>query len=172
MAEFVSVSSVGSSAAGRRRRLQRGAAFTELALTLLPSLMLILAAIDLSIPIFLHSLFNNAARAGTRYGITYQTRTGLSHAESIKKVVQENAIGFLDGDREDLIQVKFYSPATFQEVSGADANDGGNIVEVNITGYRWDAIAPLWGTPTGLTVKATSADRLETLPRGTQRPAP
>jgi hypothetical protein len=97
----------------------------------------------------------------------------MSHTQSIKKVVQNNAGGFLAGnDGLQRIQVKYYSPVTLQEVTGADANTGGNIVEISITGYNWNWLAPVWRSNTPLGVSARSASRLETLPRGVARPAP
>lgn len=164
--------------AGRQRvrtrsRGQSGSTMIELAFTLLPTLALLLAIVDFTIPVFLQSLFNHAVRAGVRYGITYQTKSGLSHSQSIKSVVQDNAAGFLAGeDGLSKVQVRYYSPATFQEVTGPNANSGGNIVEVRITGFTWTAIAPLMRSKTGFGIAAASADRLETLPRGTPKPAP
>jgi hypothetical protein len=70
------------------------------------------------------------------------------------------------------IQVRYFSPATFQEMTGPNANNGGNIVEVRITGYSWTAIAPVMRSRAGFGIAAASADRLETLPRGTPRPSP
>ena len=157
----------------RRRKSQGGNAILELGLVLLPLMALTMAIVDFSVPIFLRSLFNHAAREGARYGITYRTEAGVTHSESIKAVVQRNAAGFLNGTAGlDRIAVKFYSPDTFAEVLGPNANAGGNIVEVSVSNYRWDWIAPIWRPAGGLNLSARSADRLETLPRGVARPAP
>lgn len=164
---------VGDSRRRVRNTRRKGAAMVELALTILPTLALLMAIIDFTLPIFLHGLFNHAVRSGVRYGVTYRTQTGLSHTQSIKQVVQQNAGGFLAGN-EGLakIQVKFYSPTTFTEVTGVNANVGGNILEVSIANYRWNWVAPIWRSHGGLDVQAASADRLETLPRGVARPQP
>lgn len=97
----------------------------------------------------------------------------MTHSASIKSIVQRNAGGFLNGaEGLERIQVKYYSPTTFQEVIGPNANAGGNIVEVAVTGYRWNWIAPIWRAAGNINVGAISADRLEMLPRGVARPVP
>ena len=134
---------------------------------------LLMAIFDFSVPIFLRSLFCHAVREGARYGITYRVQPGMTHSQSMKAVVQRNAAGFLNGtDGLNRIQVKFYSPTTFAEVVGPDANEGGNIVEVSVTGYQWTWVAPIWRSVGYINLSARSADRLESLPRGVARPAP
>jgi hypothetical protein len=156
-----------------RSRGQKGNAFVELSLVLLPLMALILGIVDFSMPIFLRSTFTHAVREGARYGITYRTEDGLSHTESIKRVVQRQAGGFLNSEEGlEKIHVKFYSPSTFEEVTGPNANDGGNIVEVSIRDYEWGWTVPLWRSATPLRITVSSADRLEVLPRGIARPAP
>jgi hypothetical protein len=156
-----------------RGKSQRGNAVLELGLVLLPLMALTMAIVDFSVPIFLRSLFNHAVREGARYGITYRTEPGMTHSESIKTVVQRNAAGFLNGTPGlNRISVKFYSPDTFLEVLGPNANAGGNILEVSVLAYQWNWIAPIWRAAGTLNLNARSADRLETLPRGVARPAP
>ena len=164
-----------------RRRRQSGNTFVELALVFTPLLALILGIVDFAIPIFLIATFHHAVREGVRYGITYQTATGLSQTDSIKRVVQQNAVGFLSGQAGlDKIQVKYYDPATFAQVTGSNANAGGNIVEVSVTGFSWSFLAPLWAYlggnggagPGAVNITAISSDRLEQLPSGTTRPSP
>jgi Flp pilus assembly protein TadG len=145
----------------------------ELSLVLLPLFALMFGIIDFSMPIFLKSLFTHAVREGARYGVTYRTMSGLSHSESIKRVVQTNAAGFLNGASGlSRIQVKYYNPTTFVEATGAGANADGNIVEVTVSGYQWRWILPIWQSKSPINVGAASADRLESLPRGSTRPAP
>jgi Flp pilus assembly protein TadG len=172
---------------GRRGRAQRGNTIVELALILTPMLALSLAVVELSFPIFKKSTFTSAAREGCRYGITYQTTyNGTAYgtqSDAIKAVVQANAMSFLDGSSGlSKIQVKYYkSVSPFTEVTGAGANGDGNIVEVSIQGYTHTWMAPVawfWGATTfqvtngNLAIAASSADRLETLPSGSTRPAP
>lgn len=156
-----------------KMRTKRGNIFVELALVLMPVLALLLAIIDFALPIFLRSTFTHAVREGVRYGITFQTMPGLSQTDSIKRVVQTNAAGFLNGSSGlSRIQVKYYSPVTFLEVTGPAANADGNVVEVSVTGYSWSMIAPVWRANTPISVGAVSSDRLEVLPRTAARPTP
>jgi Flp pilus assembly protein TadG len=160
----------------------------ELALILTPMFALLLSIVELSMPIFKKSTFQAAVREGVRYGITYQTTYNgtvyVSQTAAIQAVVQNNAMGFLAGAPGlAKIYVKYYLPVSpFTDVTGtASANADGNIVEVSVRGYAHSWIAPIaWvygsntfqvtGTP--LTIAASSADRLESLPVGSTRPSP
>lgn len=145
----------------------------ELAFALMPTLALLFAIVDFCMPIFLTSTFNHAVREGARYAITYRTFSGQSHSRSIKTIVQQNSTGFLASSAHlDKISVRYYSPTTFAEVTGPNANAGGNIVEVRVQGFQWNWILPIWRSGTPITIGASSADRLEQLPVGAPRPAP
>ena len=160
----------------------------ELALILTPMMALLLSIVELSLPIFKKSVFTSAVREGCRFGITYQTTYGGttygSQTAAIKAAVQNNAMGFLAGSTGlSQIYVKYYLPVSpFTEVTGtASANRDGNVLEVSVQGYAHAWIAPVaWSygsqtfqvTGSPLTVAASSADRLETLPVGTVRPSP
>lgn len=156
-----------------RRNGQRGNATLELALVFLPLMAILMAIVDYSFPIFLRSLFSHAAREGARYGITYRVEPGMTHTQSVKAIVQRNSAGFLKGSAGlAKIDVKFYSPTTFVEVTGPNANAGGNIIEVTVNQYQWNWIAPIWRPAGALSISARSSDRLESLPRGVAKPAP
>ena len=172
----------------RKRARQSGSTITELALIMTPMMALLLAIVELSLPIFKKSTFMSAVREGTRYGITYQTSyngtTYGTQTRAIQAVVQANAMGFLDGDTNlALIRVQYFQPTSpFTEVTGtASANQDGNVIQVSVQGYTHNWMVPVmwfWGrtnfsvTGTNLTIAASSADRLETLPGGAARPAP
>jgi Flp pilus assembly protein TadG len=155
------------------RDKRRGAAFVELSMALLPFLALSLAIVDFSIPIFIRTTLTHAVREGSRYGITYQTRSGETQSQSIQDLVMENAMGFLAGTAgRNMVKVRFYSPTTFVEQTGPDRNLGGNVVEVSVEGFTWQYMVPLWRTSDPITIHATSSDRLEQLPRYAPRPVP
>lgn len=173
-----------------RRRIARqsGNTIVELALIMTPFLALMLAIVELSLPIFKKSLFTAAVREGCRYGITYQTSyqgtTYGTQTRAIQAVVQANAMGFLDGTT-GLNQIKvqyFLSVSPFTEVTGTStANRDGNVLQISVQGYVHNWIAPIlwfWGPTTfsvtngSLAIAASSADRLESLPGGASRPAP
>jgi len=120
---------------------------------------------DLSWAIFARSVLQYAVREGVRYAVTSQTVAGLGHVDSIKTVVQNHALGLLNGDGWDKIQVRFYSPDTFEDVTALPgANAGGNLVEVSVQGYSWLPLFPLLKSNAPLIFSAKSADRMETSP--------
>jgi Flp pilus assembly protein TadG len=156
----------------------------EFALVMTPFFALSLTTIELALPIFKKSTFESAVREGCRFGITYQVTfhgtTYGTQTDAIKAVVQGNSMGFL-GD-PSVINVDYYNSATFAKVTGQPgANGDGNILQVSITGYTHNWIAPVrwfWGpatfqiNPAPLTIAAVSADRMESLPPGNTRPSP
>jgi len=157
------------------RRKRRGAYFVELAFTLVPMLAVMFAIVDYSMPIFFRSLLTHAAREGARFGITFRTTgSGNSQTTSIQDVVMSQSAGFLNGtEGRAKIHIHYFDQITFTEDTGPNRNKDGNIVVVNIEGFQWRHILPLYrmDTPT-VTINASSADRLETLPAGATRPAP
>jgi Flp pilus assembly protein TadG len=158
----------------RRTRGRRGNAMVEFCIVFLPLMALLVAIVDFSMPIFLRCTFTHAVREGSRYGITFQTVSGLSQTDSIKRVVQQNAMGFLAGTSGlSQIAVRYYLPTgTFSQVTGPGANADGNIVEVTIQNYNWTWIAPIWRGANPLSITVSSSNRLETLPRNLTRPTP
>jgi Flp pilus assembly protein TadG len=160
----------GKCSVSKRRR---GAAILEFSLAVLPFLALIFGVMDFAFPIFLRTLLTHAVREGSRYGITYQTRSGKTHSQSIQDVVMEQSLGFLAGTAgRDKVKVRFYSPTTFVEQTGSNRNISGNVVEVAIEGFSWQYMVPIWRSAAPIQIHATSSDRLETLPRNVPRPAP
>lgn len=138
----------------------------ESALVLVPLLALILAFIDHGLVIFLQSTFQHAAREGVRYAVTYQTVSGLGQDDSIRAIVQRNAMGFLN-TCPGCIKIRYYKPDTLVETAD---NTPGNIVEVSIEGYSYRWIAPLWRVAGSLAVTARAADRMEGLSGGSSPP--
>jgi len=152
-----------------RRRGQRGNTMVEAAFVLVPLLALIFAIIDFGLAIFVRSTLQHATREGVRYAITYQTFTGMSHDESIKKVVQDAAMGFLSGDAGlQKIQIRYYDPTNLVEVPD---NSPGNVVEVSVENYTWGWLAQLMRNAPPLQITTRSSDRMEGLPPG-QNPPP
>jgi len=176
-----------SNPAARRKR-QTGNTLVELALVLTPMFALLLAIVEVSLPIFKKSTFVDAVREGCRYGITYQTSyNGTSYTSqtaAIQAVVIANSMGFLTNSND--IHVNYFlSSSPFTNVTsggtGIIPNNDGNIIQVSITGYTHTWIDPInWFyagksfsvTQGSLPIVAVSADRLETLPIGSTRPSP
>jgi Flp pilus assembly protein TadG len=151
----------------RKRRRQKGQASLETALVILPLLFILLGIIDVSVAVFIMDTLEYAAREGVRYAITGQTSGALQQNGSIRKVVRDNALGFLASAPDSKINITYYSLVTdptspdvntWQKVTGAGANSNGNLVRVSVTGYNWNWMVPyLWGPPS-LNINAASAD--------------
>lgn len=157
---------------GLRRRGRRGSYFLEFSLSFWPLFVLMLGIVDFSLPIFLRSAFTSATREGVRYATTFQTLPNKNHTDSIKTIVIQNSGGFLNLNTDmNKVEVKFYNPTTFNEVTSGVKNADGNVVEVSVAGYNWSWMVPVWGTASPLSFTIRSADRLETLPRYSNRPA-
>lgn len=136
---------------------------------LVPLFALIFAIVDFGLAIFVRSTLQHATREGVRYAVTYRTVDGMGHDDSIKSVVQENAMGFLSGeDGTGHISIRYYDPATLQEVG---ANNPGNLIEVSVENYTFGFLAPLLRSAAPLSMTARSSDRMEGLPGGTAPPA-
>src|ERR1035438_8869891 len=107
---------------GKRFR-RRGSALMEGPLALLPMLAILFAVLDLSIALFVKNMAQFAVCQGARYAITSQTKTGLGQDASIKAVVKEYTLGFLDclspdhigGNR---IAITYYDPVSLAVVTG------------------------------------------------------
>ena len=150
------------------RRKLRGNAFVESAFVLVPLFAILFAITDFGFAIFLKNTFMHAVREGARYAVTYKVQGGFGHDDSIKNVVQSNAMGFLSGSTNyDKIVIRYYNPTTFIEVP---ENNPGNIVEVSVEGFSWGWLAPLWRSATPLNITVRSSDRMEALPGGATPP--
>jgi Flp pilus assembly protein TadG len=145
-----------------RRARQRGNAMLEGALALPPLLMLLFATIDFSIAILVKNTVQSAVREGVRYAVTGQTVGGLGQDESIRTVVENNSLGFLNSSNGDsLISITYYNPTTLATVNGIGSNAPGNIVQVQVTGLSWAWMVPYARSSTPLQISATSMDIVE-----------
>jgi Flp pilus assembly protein TadG len=145
-----------------RRARQGGNAMLEGALALPPLLMLLFATIDFSIAILVKNTVQSAVREGVRYAVTGQTVGGLGQDESIRTVVENNSLGFLNSSNGDsLISITYYNPTTLAVVNGIGSNAPGNIVQVQVTGLSWAWMVPYARSSTPLQISATSMDIVE-----------
>ncbi len=159
---------------------RRGQAAVEAALAIIPLMALLCAIIDFSMAIFIRNSLILAVRDGTRYAVTGQTGAGGNACQdaSIKYIVQQEAMGFLSGAAGLAhIQLNYFNPTTLANVTALpNANAGGNIVQVSVTGMSWlwmlsgvwenaSAVQQGTGTPySGLTIGAASSDVMEAPP--------
>lgn len=145
-----------------RRARQGGNAMLEGALALPPLLMLLFATIDFSIAILVKNTVQSAVREGVRYAVTGQTVGGLGQDESIRTVVENNSLGFLNSSNGDsLISITYYNPTTLAAVNGIGSNAPGNIVQVQVTGLSWAWMVPYARSSAPLQISATSMDMVE-----------
>jgi Flp pilus assembly protein TadG len=141
---------------------ERGAEMVEVCLILTPLLLLTFLLLNLSMAIFLRSTFQQAVREGARYAITGQTTTPTTCQDtSIKTVVAQNAIGFLNtGQGAAAVHVRFRNPAT----GAIDSNAAGNIVEVSVENYQYGPLARYGLFAAKLGIWARAADVMGGLP--------
>lgn len=149
------------------RRGERGSQVIELALVLLPLCGLVFLIMDVAWAFYVKATLQNAVREGVRYAITSQVMTGLGQDASIKSVVQQNAMGLLSGSAgAALISVQYFLPNTLAPVSGLSSNQGGNIVEISVSGYSLPPLGPIFRDPQALSLGAQAFDRMEGSPGG------
>jgi hypothetical protein len=87
---------------------------------------------------------------------------GLGQDDSIKTVVQNNALGFLSGTSgAALISITYYNPTTLAAVTGTNSNAAGNICQVQVNGLSWVWMAPYARDSSPLQFSATSSDIVE-----------
>lgn len=155
-----------------RKRRQKGNTLVETAIVFLPLLAIMLGIIDFSMAIFMRATLQNAVREGVRYAVTYQTGSGMCQDASIKSVVQSASVGFLSGTTNaEKIKVRYYATSNLTtEVTGANSNAPGNIVEIAVENYNWSWIAPLWRSGAPFNINVYAADRMEGLPGGVSPP--
>ena len=148
---------------------RRGSVLVEGALSMLPLLALLFGILDLSIAIFVKNTLQYAVCQGVRYAVTSQTKPGLGHDDSIRSVVKNYTLGFLDymspgGDGMSRIAITYYDPVTLAAVTGNGSNVGGNIVVVKADGLSWAWMVPLLRSATPLAFSVSSADIMEATP--------
>jgi Flp pilus assembly protein TadG len=147
----------------KKRNRENGNAAVETVLVIVPLLMVLLAILDFSVAIFIMNTMEYAARQGVRYAITgntITTPTALPQCDSIRQVVRDNSLGFLNSAPNSQITITYYAldPAT-NTWKVTTTNGNGNLVKVAVQGFSWAWMAPGWiGTNSTLSINAASAD--------------
>ncbi len=153
----------------RRRTRETGSEIVEFSLVLLPLFAIIFLIVDASWAIFARSTLQFAVGEGVRYAITGQTinGTGTGQDASIVAVVQQNAMGLLSGCSGSCsISINYYLPTSATLVSGVGSNASGNVVQVSVTGFNVNPMAPLWRNTNATVLSATAGDVVEPSPGG------
>ena len=149
------------------RAARRGAAMVEITLTMIVLFGLLFLLMDLCWVVFAKSSIQHAVREGCRYAVTSQTMGGFGQVDSIKRVVQQNAAGFLASSADyDKIHVTFYAADTQQVVTGVNSNAGGNLVVVSVDNFALRPMVPLVRSSTPVTFSVRAGDRMEASPLG------
>ncbi len=159
-----------------QRNSKRGSAAVEAVFVLLPFLAMFFAMMDYGMAIFLKNTMQFAVRQGVRYAVTSQTAAGLGQDASIKSVVNQYSMGFLNYvapsgigrpcSGTGCISIDYYTPNTLTLVAGVGSNVGGNIVQVSANNLSWAWMAPLLRSTAPLQFSVTSADVMEASPNG------
>lgn len=157
---------------------ESGHSIAEAAYILVPFLALFFAMFDFGMAIFLKNTMQFAVRQGVRYAITSQIQSGpsgpLGHDQSIRNVVQNYSMGFLNyvapsgAGRpcagQNCILIRYYNPNTLNEVTGVGSNAGGNVVQVSAENLTYAWMVPLMRSATPLSFSVSSADIMEASP--------
>jgi Flp pilus assembly protein TadG len=160
----------------RKRQRRLGAQTIEMTLCLMPFLAIVFLIVSIAWAIFTKASLQNAVSAGLRYAITSQTMAGKGHDDSIKTVVQQSAMGLLNGTNVSKIKIQYY---TIDNITGTltktELNTGGNIVEISVEGFASSPLAPILSWAGGATAAAANAPttfnvrasgRMESSPNG------
>ncbi|MBM3811380.1 MAG: pilus assembly protein [Acidimicrobiia bacterium] len=171
-------------ASSRRRK---GNTLVETAIGFLPLMALFFGLMDFSLVIFLQSTFQSAVNAGVRFAVTftphYKGMPCATQTGCIRKVVQDNAAGFLTNpDVAEKILVRYYTPDNLDTpVTQADlprtmpdgnivnfVNQTGNVIEVQVKDFprKWMLPLPSYTPGSGVSLTATTSDVLQGLPIG------
>jgi Flp pilus assembly protein TadG len=136
-----------------RAVLRKGSELIEFTLVLLPLLAMLLVTIDTAWSIFAKSTLQRAVRIGVRSGITItraQSPTGSCLTGQVKTIVQQNAMGLLNGSSGlSRIKVNYFQPPPANSTAAAtdvstqtNGNAPGNIMQVSVQSFSLLALVP------------------------------
>jgi Flp pilus assembly protein TadG len=146
---------------------QRGSQAVEAMLIILPFFAMAFMTIDAAWGLFVKATLQHAVHEGVRYAVTGQVSGNLGQLASIEAVVQTQSLGLLAGSQAGTLTVHFLDPASLADLgTSSGVNQGGNLVEVDVTGYQIAPLAPLLRSGTAIPVNVSAADKLEGSPGG------
>ncbi len=143
---------------------------------MLPLFAMIFVLLNIAWAVFAESTLQRAVRVAVRYGITVSsTNTGSCLTDVVKADVQANSLGLLNGTTGlGYIKVNYFLPPSASATTAptdvstaANADAGGNIMQVSVQGYSLLPIVPRitnWQTPADkspLIVSVYAADLIE-----------
>ncbi len=149
------------------KRGERGNVILESTLVAGALFMILFAIIDFSVAILIKNTIQASVREGVRYAITGQTISGAGGQDnSIRQIVEQNSLGFLNATNANLIAINYFNPSTLSAVSGTGSNAAGNIVQVSVSGFSWAWMVPYGRSAAPLQIAAASADVVEPTANG------
>ena len=144
------------------RKRCRGSETIEGALVTLIMFGLIFLIFDMSFSLYIKSTLQEAARDGVRFAVTGRVSAGDTYMnDSIVKVVQGSALGFLTGASGACkVSVTYYDP-----YGGAvNSASGGNVVQVSISGVQYTPLAALFKSSAPVSINVQASDVMEACP--------
>jgi Flp pilus assembly protein TadG len=137
----------------RKRSRKKGAELLEFTLIILPLLAMVTVLVDTAWAIFAESTLQRAVRIGVRTGVTLTAAdmaSGGNLTNTVKTIVQQNAMGMLNGSSGlAKIKVNYYLPpddgssASVTDVSAqASGNAPGNIMKVSVQNFSLVPLMP------------------------------
>jgi Flp pilus assembly protein TadG len=144
------------------KQRRRGSETIEGALVTLIMFGLIFLIFDMSFSLYIKSTLQEAARDGVRFAVTGQVLTGDTYMnDSIVKVVQGSALGFLNGASGAChVSVAYYDP-----YGGAvNTASGGNVVQVSVTGVQYTPLAAILKSSAPVSINVQASDVMEACP--------
>jgi len=147
----------------RDRESERGSSLIEATLIIMLMFGLLFLVIDISLAFFAKSTLQEAVRQGVRFAVTERLGSGQSYLnDSIVQVVQQNALGMLNGPSGACkVAINYYNPVT----GAASGGTGGDIVQVSIVGYTYTPVGIL-KSANPIPVSVISSDVMEPCPLG------
>jgi len=146
-----------------RQQSQKGNTLIEATAVTLLLLGLLFLVVDLGLALFTKATLQAAVQAGVRYAVTERVGSGQTYLnDSIIQVVQQNAMGMLNGNNGACkISINYYNPVT-----GAASNgSGGDVIKISVNNYQYTPVGILKsGSP--ITLTASSSDVMEQCPLG------
>jgi Flp pilus assembly protein TadG len=146
---------------------QKGTALIEFSLVLIPLLGFVFLIMNVAWGIFARAALQEAVREGVRFGVVGQALSGYTHLNSsIQQVVQNFSFGFINSSNVNSVSVTYYSPTTFNQITGSTATFAGNIIQVSVSGISVLPMMPVYQSNGGwnrqaLSISASAADVME-----------
>ena len=139
---------------------ERGSQTVEAGLITLMMFALIFLLMDISLSLFIKSTLQEAARDGARFGVTEQLLTGdLYLSDSINKVVQQGALGFISNPGCQ-VTISYFDP-----YGGATTTpSGGDILQVAINGYQYTPLGAILKSGAPVSISVQASDVMEQCP--------